>query len=420
MEGAVGQRAGRTRAIEAIGEKGGPGASDGLAGPSSVRSVRPSRRLVAPGVGDGSACAACLPPASGKAPRPGRASALGRRLLAAGAAAVLAAGLLAGCAPQPQGGSGQPDAPAAEAEGLTPVTVVLDYTPNTNHTGLYVALDQGLYAERGLDVSIVQPPEDGADTLVASGRAQLGVSYQDWMANYLGSDDPLPVTAVAALVQHNTSGLLSRAGEGLTRPAALAGKRYGTLDVATEQAIVRALVEADGGDWDEVALVPANSTDEVTGLRADQFDAIWCFEAWAGQNAKVQDYPVDYFAFRDIDPRFDYYTPVIVANDTFLAEQPDTVRRFLDATARGYLYASEHVDEAADILVEAAPEVDPELARASQEYLADKYVADAPRWGYIDPERWASFYTWMNDQGLTAERLDPEGGFTNDYLPGGE
>ena len=64
--------------------------------------------------------------------------------------------------------------------------------------------------------------------------------------------------------------------------------------------------------------------------------------------------------------------------------------------------------------------MDPELARASQEYLADKYVADAPRWGYIDPERWASFYTWMNDQGLTAERLDPEGGFTNDYLPGGE
>lgn len=337
-----------------------------------------------------------------------------RRTLLKTAALAPAACALAACSGAAGGsGTGTPDDPEK-------LTFVLDYTPNTNHTGIYVAIKKGWYKEQGIELEVVQPPEDGADALVGSGRAQLGMGYQDVMANYLGSDDPLPVTAVAAVVQHNTSGIISRAGDGVTRPAGLQGKRYGTWDQDVEKAIVRSVVETDGGDWSQVELVPANSTDEVTGLKADQFDAIWCYEAWAGQNARIQGYPVDYFAFRDIDPRFDYYTPVIIANDTFLAEQPDTVRRFLDATAKGYLYASEHSDEAADILVEAAPEVDPELARASQEYLADKYVADAPRWGYIDPERWASFYTWMNDQGLTPERLDPEGGFTNDYLPDGE
>lgn len=339
-----------------------------------------------------------------------------RRALLETAALAPAACALAACSGTAGGsgpGSGTPDDPER-------LTFVLDYTPNTNHTGIYVAIKKGWYKEQGIELEVVQPPEDGADALVGSGRAQLGMGYQDVMANYLGSDDPLPVTAVAAVVQHNTSGIISRAGDGVTRPAGLQGKRYGTWDQDVEKAIVRSVVETDGGDWSQVELVPANSTDEVTGLKADQFDAIWCYEAWAGQNAGIQDYPVDYFAFRDIDPRFDYYTPVIIANDTFLAEQPDTVRGFLDATAKGYLYASEHSDEAADILVEAAPEVDPELARASQGYLADKYVADAPRWGHIDPERWASFYTWMNDQGLTPERLDPEGGFTNDYLPDGE
>lgn len=337
-----------------------------------------------------------------------------RRTLLKTAALAPAACALAACSGAAGGsGTGTPDDPEK-------LTFVLDYTPNTNHTGIYVAIKKGWYKEQGIELEVVQPPEDGADALVGSGRAQLGMGYQDVMANYLGSDDPLPVTAVAAVVQHNTSGIISRAGDGVTRPAGLQGKRYGTWDQDVEKAIVRSVVETDGGDWSQVELVPANSTDEVTGLKADQFDAIWCYEAWAGQNARIQGYPVDYFAFRDIDPRFDYYTPVIIANDTFLAEQPDTVRRFLDATAKGYLYASEHSDEAADILVEAAPEVDPELARASQEYLADKYVADAPRWGYIDPGRWASFYTWMNDQGLTPERLDPEGGFTNDYLPDGE
>lgn len=342
------------------------------------------------------------------------------------AAAVIAvaafAFALAGCAAQqPAPASDSRDAATqtqAEAEGdLTPITVVLDYTPNTNHTGIYAAIDQGYYADAGLEVIVVQPPEDGADALVASGRAQFGVSYQDWMANYIGSDDPLPVRAVAAIIQHNTSGLISRAGDGITSPRGLEGKRYGTLDVETEKAIVRTLVEDDGGSWENVEVVPANSTDEVTGLRTDQFDAVWCFEGWAGQNAKLQGFATDYFAVGDIDERFDYYTPVIIANDAFLEEHPDEARAFLAATTLGYEFAIEHPEEAASILVEAAPEIDPDLALASQLYLADKYQADAPRWGEFDGNRWNAFYGWMNEQGLT-ERPIPLGiGFTNLYLP---
>lgn len=327
------------------------------------------------------------------------------------AAAALALGVLAGCASQQEGADG-----SADAEGLTPITVVLDYTPNTNHTGLYVAMDQGYYADRGLAVTVVQPPEDGADALVASGNAQFGISYQDWMANYLGSSDPLPVTAVAALVQHNTSGIISRADDGIATPRDLAGKRYGTLDVETEKAIVRTLVTDDGGDWEEVAVVPANSTDEVTGLATDQFDAVWCFEGWAGQNAKIQGFDAGYFAIADINPVFDYYTPVIIANDAYLAEHPDTVRAFLEATAEGYAFAIDDPDAAAEILVEAAPELDPDLAQASQRFLADQYVADAEAWGVFDAARWNAFYAWMNEQGLTEQPIPLDAGFTNDYL----
>ena len=305
----------------------------------------------------------------------------------------------------------------ASSDGLEKLTFVLDYTPNTNHTGIYVAQEKGFYADEGLEIEVVQPPEDGADALVGTGKAQLGMSYQDVMANYLGSNNPFPVTAVAAIIQHNTSGLISRKGDGIDRPKGLEGKRYGTWDQEVEKAIVRSVVESDGGDWSKVEIVPANSTDEVTGLKTDQFDAIWCYEAWAGQNAKIQDYPTDYVAFIDIDDTFDYYTPVIIANNTFLAEQPDTVRRFLTATQKGYEYAVQNPDDAAEILVAANPEIDPELAKASQEYLADKYVADAPQWGYIDPARWEKFYQWMNDQQLTPVTIETSGGFSNDYLP---
>ena len=119
----------------------------------------------------------------------------------------------------------------------------------------------------------------------------------------------------------------------------------------------------------------------------------------------------------DIDDTFDYYTPVIIANDSFLAEQPDTVKRFLAATQKGYEYAVQNPDDAAEILVAANPEIDPALAKASQEYLSDKYVADAPQWGYIDKGRWEKFYQWMNDQQLTPVPIEASGGFTNEYLP---
>ncbi|EGT2229008.1 TPA: ABC transporter substrate-binding protein, partial [Clostridioides difficile] len=86
------------------------------------------------------------------------------------------------------------------------VTMVLDWTPNTNHTGLFVALDKGYYKEEGLDVEIVQPPESGAETLVATGKADFGISYQEQVTYAKTSEDPLPIKAVATVIQHNTSG----------------------------------------------------------------------------------------------------------------------------------------------------------------------------------------------------------------------
>lgn len=323
--------------------------------------------------------------------------------------------MLAGCSTGAQSEDG--NAGAGSDEDLTSVTFVLDWTPNTNHTGIYVAQAEGYYADAGLDVAIVQPPDDGADALVGTGKAQFGMGFQDVMANYLGTDDPLPVTAIAAVVQHNTSGIMSRAGEGADRPAGMAGKEYGTWDQDVEKAILESLVETDGGSWEDVVLVPANSTDEVSGIRADMFDTVWVYEAWGLQNAYLQDYPVDYFSLREVDDTFDYYTPVIIANDDYAAAHPDIVRAFLEATARGYEFAAEYPAEAASILVEAAPEVDGDLALASQEYLADLYIADAPQWGYIDPARWNAFYSWMNDNNLVSTAIPEDAGFTNEYLP---
>ena len=330
---------------------------------------------------------------------------------------LLAAVALIGCSSE--GGQPEGSQPAGTDGTGEPVTVVLDWTPNTNHTGIYVALAKGYFAEEGLDVTVVQPPDNGAEALVASGKAQFGISFQDTMAPAITKESALPITAVAALVQHNTSGIISRAGEGMDRPSGMAGHTYATWDLPVEKATIEEVVEADGGSFDDVVLVPSTVTDEVSALKSKSVDAIWVFYAWGGIACEVAGLDTDYFAFADIDPVFDYYTPVVIANNSFLKNDPDTAKRFLAALARGYEDAAADPDGAAELLIQQVPELagSRELVVASQRYLADRYIDDAAAWGVFDPARWQAFYAWLNDNQLVEGTLDPASGFTNDYLP---
>ena len=307
----------------------------------------------------------------------------------------------------------------AGENGKNTITMVLDWTPNTNHTGIFVAQAKGFFEEAGLNVEVVQPPEDGAVTLVASGKAQFGVSFQDSLAPAFAGDSIMPVTAVAAVIQHNTSGIVSRAGEGMDTPKGLEGKKYATWDLDVEKATIRDVMKADGGNFDLVELIPSTVTDEVSALRSGSVDAIWIFYGWAGVACEVAGLDTDYFEFADIDPVFDYYTPVIIGNNAWLEENPETAKAFVEALSKGYTYAVENPKEAADILMDAAPELkaNSELVYASQEYLAAEYIADADRWGEFDANRWAAFFNWLNENDLLEGEIDPNYGFTNNYLP---
>ena len=299
------------------------------------------------------------------------------------------------------------------------ITFVLDWTPNTNHTGIYVALQKGWFEEAGLKVDVVQPPEGGSALLVASGKAQFAVTAQDSIAPALTGENAMPLTTVAAILQHNTSGIVSRAGEGMDTPKGLEGHKYATWDSPVEKATIRQVMAADGGDFDKVELIPSTVTDEVSALKSGDVDAIWIFYGWAGIACEVAGLPIDYFDFADFDPVLDFYTPIIVSNNDWLASNPETAKAFLAALSRGYEYAAENPKEAADILMEAAPELksNAELVYRSQEYLAGEYIADAARWGEIDPDRWGGYFAWLNDNGLMETPLDPGMGFTNEYLP---
>ncbi len=312
-------------------------------------------------------------------------------------------------------------AAGAGAEDLTKVTFCLDWTPNTNHTGIYAAEALGYFREEGLEVQIVQPPENGAVLMCASGQAQFAVDAQDTMAASLDLEEPLGVTAVAAILQHNTSGILTRAEDGIASPKDLEGRIYSTWDSPIELAMLRYCMEQDGADFSKLKLIPNNITNEPAALAAHQTDAVWIFYGWSGINAEVSGVACGYWDFASLSRELDYYTPVILANNEFLRDDPETARAFLRAAAKGYRYASEHPEEAAEMLIAGdetgALQDSRELVYASQKWLAERYTADAAAWGTIDAERWNGFYGWLYKNGLTAHDL-AGAGFSNDYLPG--
>lgn len=300
---------------------------------------------------------------------------------------------------------------------LKEITLCLDWTPNTNHTGFYVADKLGYYEQAGIKLTIVQPPEDGSGMMTSAGQSQFGISAQDSLAANFASDEPLNITTVATILQHNTSGIISR---DCATPKDLEGKRYSTWDSPTEKAIIKRVMENDGGDFSKVTLIPNVITNEAMALKNNDTDAVWIYYAWTGINAELSGIDFEYFDFGELNSTFDFYTPIIIANNDFLKNDPKTAKAFLAATAKGYAYAIENPEEAANILIEGDTTGSligsEELVMESQKWINKKYIDDADTWGVIDPERWDNFYTWLSDEGLVEKPIAPGTGFTNDYL----
>ncbi|MCL2577037.1 MAG: ABC transporter substrate-binding protein [Defluviitaleaceae bacterium] len=282
---------------------------------------------------------------------------------------------------------------------LDEVTLVLDWTPNTNHTGFYVAMHRGYFAEEGISLRIIQPPEDGAVTLVAAGHAEFGISFQEETLLAANSPyAPLPVVAIAALVEHNTSGVLSLAEHGITRFRDLEGKTFGSWMIPYFDEMIRESVRMDGGNPDLVEFVPHMALDNITGIQRE-FDAVWVYEGWDRVVAEQMGLDVNYFALRDVNPVFDYYTPVLITSlENVQNERVELTERFLRASARGFEFARDKPTEAARILHQYVPEMSLDLLIASQEFLSENYFSE--KWGYIDARRWVMFTEWMHENGF--------------------
>lgn len=328
-------------------------------------------------------------------------------------AAITALLILSGCAGNGQNTqTGNKDTDSKQE--LKKVTVVLDWTPNTNHTGLYAAKDKGYFKEEGLDVEIIMPGEAGADQLTASGKADFGVSYQESITE--ARVQGVPLVSIAAVIQHNTSGFASPAEKNIKSPKDFEGKTYGGWGAPVEKSVIDSLMKKENANVDKVSIVNMGDADFFTAVKRD-IDFAWIYYGWTGVEAELRGEKINMVYLTDYSEKLDYYTPVLATSEKMIADDPDTVKAFVKAAARGYEFAIDQPDEAADILLKNAPDLDSELVKKSQEWLSPRYQDDASRWGEQKLAVWENYADWMHENGLLDKELDAGKAFTNDFLP---
>lgn len=311
-------------------------------------------------------------------------------------------------------GCGKETSEQNEQTELKKVTVTLDWFPNTNHTGLYVAKEKGYYKEQGLDVEIIQPGESTADQLVASGSADFGISYQEQVTQARAND--IPLVSIAAIIQHNTSAFASLKESNILSPKDFEGKRYGGWGSPVEEAVLKAVMENAGADYSKVENITLGVADFFATI-GKEADFEWIYYGWDGIEAKRKGIEINTIILKDLDPALDYYTPVITTNEDHIKNQPDLVRKFMAATAKGYEFAIDHPSDAAEILIKYAPEINADLVKASQEWLSTKYQDDAEQWGIQKEEVWSRYAEWMHERNLIPKSIDVKQAFTNEFLP---
>ena len=296
------------------------------------------------------------------------------------------------------------------------VTILLDWTPNVNHTGIYVAQKLGYFKDETLNVKIEQPPQESSTALVAAEKVEFAVAFQDFLAPAFTSDTPLPVKAVAAIAQHNSAGIICKKSAHIQTFSDLEFKNYSTFDNFIELALLKYCVKISGGNFDNVNLIHAQ-TDNIAAALGTNIDAAWGYFGIESIIASHFNIENNFIFFRDIDPILDYYTPILISNINYTKNNPETVKKVLRALSKGYIFAAKHPKKAASILTECVPELNYKIILESQKYLSTIYVNEDFKWGQIDPVRWDNFYDWLFDNHILNKKIPHGSTFTNAFLP---
>lgn len=294
--------------------------------------------------------------------------------------------------------------------------IALDWTPNTNHTGLFVASALGFYEEVGLNLEMISPAND--DYLVTPakklelGEVDLAVVPTESLFSLLLKENKVDVKGIYAILKEDTSAIVTLKSSGIDSPKDLDGKIYASFKARYEDKIVQQMVVNDGGRGEFTIEYPEKLGIWETIL-AQKSDSSWIFKAWEGIEAKTQGVELNEFSLKDYGIPYGY-SPLIMAKSADIETKSEAFKNFVIATKRGYLFAQSNPEKAVEILAKHVPERDLEKIDLlqSQDFL-NQYYGNEDTVGKMEAIVFQIFIDWLFEHNILEKRLDANEVFIN-------
>ena len=290
---------------------------------------------------------------------------------------------------------------------MTQLTIALDWTPNINHIGFFVAQELGYYQHHDLAVQIIDPSMDGYQSTpaknVETGLAHLALAPMESVISYRTKSTPFDLIAVAALLQEDLSAIVVRDDAGIQSPKDLDGRTYASYKARYEDEIVRQMIQNDGGKGEIHIEYPQKLGIWNTILKG-QSDATWIFMNWEGVEAMAENVPLRYFKMSDYHVPYSYST-VVVAEEKAIQNHKEAYTSFLSATREGYMHSRQHPEESIHVLKKYVPEHDQHIDLRMALNLSAPAFGTPGTWGHMKEENVQTFLDWLYKRQIETQAL---------------
>lgn len=311
------------------------------------------------------------------------------------------------------------------------IKVALDWTPNVIHAGMYLAQLQGYFNEAGIEVEFISTDTDNYTKKpvqrLADKEVHVALAPSEHVIDYcLLKAAPIPLKAVAAVMQEETSAFVTLQSSGIDRPAKLDNKTYAGYKTILEETLLASLIKTDGGEGN-VKMVTPPRLDIFDAFLREEYDTCWIFMPWEGVIAEMEGFKLHAFHLKDYGIPYGY-SPVLITREDFTDEEKKAIQIFLSASAKGYREAADQPEEAAKILVRGVHHDNfkhLDFIVKAMKYISPCLLASQDQWGLMKQERWEAYVQWLlqhhllhfeNGTEVSPGEIKVSSFYTNDWL----
>ena len=282
------------------------------------------------------------------------------------------------------------------------IKLALDWTPNINHIGFFVAKEKGFYKQNDLNLEFLTPDLD--DYLITPAKkvemniSDFGLCPTESLISFRTKKNPFILKGLMTIFQEDVSAIATIESNSILRPRHLDGRSYASYKARYEDKIVKKMITNDGGRGDLKIFYPKRLGIWNT-LIENKYDSTWIFINWEGVEASKKNIDLKLYKMSDFGIPYSY-SPILFSSSDYINNNSNTVKKFIESSRKGYIYCYENMDEAVSILNKSVPETDKGIDLIECLKISIDHFGTRENFGKIDLKKIDIFLKWLKDNNI--------------------